>query len=168
MFSGTAYGFPDDRQVVIKNELYRTYPDDSMTYMATVEWSGTFGTEVFTQTGMSIIKFRPEEGCPSYHRDYSTEGDTWWNNPAEKQDVNLFRQVYIDNFKLTGRCFDGDGDGYTKYVNSTGCTNPDLDCNDFVAEIHPGATEVLDNGIDEDCNLTTPCGCEDPALQVYQ
>jgi hypothetical protein len=168
VFSGTAYGFPNDRLVDIKNELYKTQPDGSMTYMATLEWSGSFGKEFFTQTGMSIIKFRPGEGCPYYHRDYSTEGDTWWNIPAEKLEVKLFRQVYIEQFELTGRCFDGDGDGYSKYVNATGCTNPGLDCNDFVAEIHPGATEEPDNGIDEDCDPITPSGSEDPTMQVYQ
>lgn len=181
VFSGKAYGFPNDREVVIKNELHQTNPDGSMTYMATVEWTGSFGTEFFTQTGMSIIKFRPNEGCPYYHRDYSTEGDTWWNIPAEKQDVNLFRQVYIDRFGLTGRCFDGDGDGYTKYKNATGCRNArvgindagapedlDVDCNDFDEDIHPGSTEVPDNGIDEDCDPVTPSGSADPALQIYQ
>lgn len=169
LFAGTAYGFPDDRQVAIKNQLYNTHPEDgSMTYMATVEWSGTFGTEFFTQTGMSIIKFRPGEGCPYYHRDYSTEGDTWWNIPAEKENVNLFRNIYVERFGLSGRCFDGDGDGYTKYENATGCPNSGLDCNDFVADIHPGATEVPDNGIDEDCDPVTPSGSDDPALQIYQ
>lgn len=168
VFSGSAYGFPDDRQVVIKNELYKTDAEGEMTYMATVEWSGTFANQFFTQTGMSIIKFRPGEGCPYYHRDYSTEGDTWWNNPTEKGDVNVFRNIYIEQFGLAGRCFDGDGDGYTKYASATGCPNVGLDCNDFVATIHPGAIEVPDNGIDEDCNPVTPSGSEDPALQVYQ
>jgi hypothetical protein len=177
VFAGTAYGFPDNRQVAIKNELYNTHPEDgSMTYMATVEWSGTFGTEFFTQTGMSIIKFRPGEGCPYYHRDYSTEGDTWWNIPAEKEDVNLFRNIYVERFGLSGRCFDGDGDGYTKYKNATGCPNGrveggvdlDVDCNDFVPEINPGAIEIPDNGIDEDCDPVTPSGSDDPALQIYQ
>jgi hypothetical protein len=168
VFSGTAYGFPDDRLTTIKNELYNTHEDGSMTYMATVEWSGTFGKEFFTQTGMSIIKFHPGEGCPYYHRDYSSEGDTWWNIPAEKPDVNIFRNIYIERFLLDGRCFDGDEDGYTKYANAAGCLNPGLDCNDFVPGIHPGATEILDNGIDEDCDPVTPSGSEDPALQIYR
>jgi hypothetical protein len=117
---------------------------------------------------MSIIKFHPGEGCPYYHRDYSSEGDTWWNIPAEKPDVNIFRNIYIERFLLDGRCFDGDEDGYTKYGNAAGCLNPGLDCNDFVPGIHPGATEILDNGIDEDCDPVTPSGSEDPALQIYR
>ena len=168
VFSGSAYGFPDDRQVVIKNELYNTNPDDSMTYMATIEWSGTFGTEFFIQRGMSVLKFRPGEGCPYYHRDYYTEGDTWWNIPKEKPFVNSMRNFYINNFGLAGRCFDDDGDGYTKYGSATGCPNTGVDCNDFVPGINPGAIEWPGNGVDDDCNPLTPTGSADPALQIYQ
>jgi hypothetical protein len=56
---------------------------------------------------------------------------------------------------------DADADGY--YVSTTSsCTNPGAgytatqgingDCNDAVATIHTGATEICGNGIDEDCS----------------
>jgi hypothetical protein len=156
MFGGTAYGFPDDRDVTVRDEVVKTHPDDSMTYMATIQWSGTFGTEFFIQKGMSIVKFRPGEGCPYYHRDYYTEGDTWWNVPIWRPDISTSRTTYINIFKLTGRCFDEDGDGYTKYSAAKGCPNVGLDCNDFVFEINPGATEIPGNGIDDDCKPATP------------
>ncbi len=158
MFGGTIYGFPDDKELEIKEEVYQTYPDDSMTYMATVQWSGTFGSEYYFQTGMSIIKFQPGEGCPSYHRDYYSEGDTWFNVPGVYNTTitKICRNFYISMFDLTDRCFDEDGDGYSKYVSSTGCANRGLDCNDFVPGINPGATEILGNGIDDDCNPYTP------------
>lgn len=155
VYGGSAYGFPMDKAVTIKDELYKTHQDGSMTYMATVQWSGTFGTAFFFQKGMSIVKFRPGEGCAYYHRDYFTEGDTWWNIPIWQQEIRTSRETYIVLFGLTGRCFDEDGDGYTKYSAATGCPNPGLDCNDFVAEIHPGAMEVPGNGIDDDCNPAT-------------
>ena len=157
MFGGTPYGFPYDKALTIKDELYETAPDDSMTYIATVQWDGHFGTEYFYQRGISIIKFAPDQGCPYYHRDYWTEGDTWWNIPSLKSLIDTMRGVYIGLFGLAGRCFDDDGDGYTKYAADHGMyLTRGWDCNDFVAEINPAATEIPGNGIDDDCNSGTP------------
>jgi len=44
-------------------------------------------------------------------------------------------------------CTDNDGDGYGV---GTGCLG--IDCNDNDASINPGATEVCENGVDEDCS----------------
>lgn len=45
---------------------------------------------------------------------------------------------------------DADGDGYTK-VNPCGNGNQD-DCDDSNAAIHPGATEICGNNLDDNCN----------------
>lgn len=166
MFSGSSYGFPADRRVAVRDELFTSQPDGGMTYMATVQWSGTFGNEFFLQNGMSIVKFRPGEGCAAYQRDYYSEGDTWWNIPAFKPQVDLMRNMYISLFGLAGRCFDADADGFTKYTLSLGCPLSGLDCNDFVHEINPAAMEIPGNGIDEDCDVATPFA--DPASQDLQ
>jgi hypothetical protein len=45
-------------------------------------------------------------------------------------------------------CTDADGDGYA--VEGGGCGA--IDCDDTDAAVNPGAAEVCDNGIDDDCN----------------
>ncbi len=54
-------------------------------------------------------------------------------------------------------CTDSDGDGY--YIDAGGCTAMPFDCNDSSASIHPGATEVCENGLDENCNGVADEGC---------
>ena len=55
---------------------------------------------------------------------------------------------------------DSDADGYGSPVNmiasSGGCppgyVSDNTDCNDGNASIHPGAVEILDDGVDQDCD----------------
>jgi prepilin-type N-terminal cleavage/methylation domain-containing protein len=47
---------------------------------------------------------------------------------------------------------DNDGDGYTGTQG---------DCDDANPIVHPGAGEILDNGVDDDCNSTTPDSSQD-------
>jgi|JI10StandDraft_1071094.scaffolds.fasta_scaffold105737_2 hypothetical protein len=63
-------------------------------------------------------------------------------------------------------CTDADGDGF----HSQACTDVDCpartDCNDLLGGVHPGATEVCNNGLDDDCtggDMTCPalCSCGD-------
>jgi hypothetical protein len=50
---------------------------------------------------------------------------------------------------------DVDGDGYTV---------SDGDCDDNDPNVNPGATEILDNGKDDDCNSSTPDSSADLAI----
>ncbi|MBK7976779.1 MAG: thrombospondin type 3 repeat-containing protein [Deltaproteobacteria bacterium] len=61
----------------------------------------------------------------------------------------------------TSDCKDLDGDGYGN-PGSAQCAHPEADCNDASAAVHPGATEIPSNGIDDDCNAATPGGCSAP------
>ncbi len=147
------FGISPDMEMHIIEEVWITHPDDSMTYMATDQWYGTWeGSGAYVQPGSAVVKFRPGEGCASYQRDYFTEADTWWGVAPLQPMIAQFREQYILMFGLTDRCFDEDGDGYTKYSNSHGCANPGLDCNDYVAEINPAAEEVMGDGIDNNCD----------------
>ncbi len=62
--------------------------------------------------------------------------------------------------------YDDDGDGYggTDFILACGeaaegySTQP-LDCDDADASVNPGAAEVCNNGIDDDCTGATPDAC---------
>lgn len=47
-------------------------------------------------------------------------------------------------------CMDADNDGY----------DASIDCNDGNSAVHPGATEICDDGIDNNCNNSTDEGCQ--------
>jgi hypothetical protein len=66
---------------------------------------------------------------------------------------------------------DTDNDGYFDgTTNTTSCTRPtgykvlgelatattSIDCDDNNPDVNPGATEIVDNGIDDDCDPSTP------------
>jgi hypothetical protein len=144
--------FSSDMELQVQDELWKTHPDNSMTYMTVNRWFGSTSGGYYEQPGISIVKFRPNEGCASYQRDYFSEGDTWWGISILQGFVRAKRERGITALGLTNRCIDDDGDGYPKYSATTGCTQTALDCDDYHNGIHPGAPETPANGIDENCN----------------
>ena len=66
----------------------------------------------------------------------------------------------VDCDDLDCACFDLDGDGYGD-PGCPCCVYPERDCDDTDPEIYPGAEEICDDGLDNNCNDLTDC--EDPA-----
>ncbi len=150
------FAWSSDMELIIYDEVWETHPDDSMTYMLLNKWFGSTAAGYYEQPGISIVKFRPGEGCASYQRDFFSEGDTYWGMGFSQAMVSDNRNTVITELGLTGKCVDDDGDGYTKYEAATGCANEGLDCDDYHADVNPGATEIPGNGIDDDCDPGTP------------
>jgi hypothetical protein len=102
----------------------------------------------------STMASNPGEG---YTLVPGTEGDCDDADSAVYQTVNAF--------------VDADNDGYATSASSTAmcigaslpagyiATSLGLDCNDAANGIHPGASEICGNNIDEDCDGTADDGC---------
>lgn len=149
------FDWSSDMELRVLDEIWETHPDDSMTYMVVNLWFGNTDAGYYEQPGISIVKFRPGEGCAAYQRDYFSEGDTWWGMSFAQQLVRDNRETTLQQLQLTGRCVDDDGDGFPKYGALQGCPQAELDCNDYSADINPGVMEIPDNGIDDNCDGAT-------------
>ena len=62
-------------------------------------------------------------------------------------------------------CIDTDGDGYG-LLGSAHCTYPGVDCDDSDPAVNPGVTEIPENGIDDDCDESTPSGCKGQTIAL--
>lgn len=72
-------------------------------------------------------------------------------NICDYCDVNKYFYYRCSHVSCPGvTCTDADKDGYGK-AGSSGCLKAGVDCSDSSAVIHPSASEVCGNGIDEDC-----------------
>jgi hypothetical protein len=57
-------------------------------------------------------------------------------------------------------CTDKDGDGFGIYGQNEGCIYEKLDCNDLNSLINPGANEICENSLDDNCNEEIDEDCE--------
>ena len=82
---------------------------------------------------------------------YAKSDNTW-----EALEIN---SNALDAHLRHGDAVDMDGDGY--YNQDNGCS--ETDCDDTDAAVNPGAEEICDNGIDDNCNGETDENCAQPA-----
>ena len=122
--------------------------------------------------GALTVQVLAEDGDVDFDSDGFTrvEGDCDDNNSSvnpnaqelcDGVDNNCDGQ--IDEGLKTTFYEDADGDGYgNPQVTTKACSQPsgyvsnNTDCDDTNAAVNPGATEIKKNGIDDDCNASTP------------
>lgn len=107
---------------------------------------------------------------------------------ACNNDIGVAQTAKCDGILQKGEetvddAFDADGDGY-RDGNNADCASyypaSDLDCDDADPDVHPGATEIPCNTVDEDCDGETPdsedldgdgvtscTDCDDTSATVY-
>ena len=67
--------------------------------------------------------------------------------------AGLYREMYFEcGGFLPPECNDADGDGYGSPGDPSCASGSETDCNDGNDAIHPGAVEVLCDGVDQNCN----------------
>lgn len=99
----------------------------------------TFGAGVLPTNGINSIHLTTHEGHA-----FSTGVNSPTNYAGATGSINV-------------GCLDGDGDGYGN-PGSPACPNGSaVDCNDADQDINPGADELCDDGVDNNCDELTDC-----------
>jgi hypothetical protein len=77
--------------------------------------------------------------------------DMDFNGKVDFYDLAVFAQYWLLVDLDSAICADFDGDGYG-WPGSYCCLHPEPDCNDADQAVHPYATEICNNGKDDDCD----------------
>jgi len=112
----------------------------------TINWAPVFAYDDFTFAPGAL----PTNGTNSLQiTNFTTH--TFTTGP------NTPKNYAGDSATVDASCTDTDGDGYGN-PGLPSCPNGSAtDCNNDNAAIHPGATELCTDGLDNDCNALTDC-----------
>jgi len=93
---------------------------------------------------------------------FYTWSASWFGSPFDKNNSTAFphvtETVSTNQFEVyvVPACQDADGDGYEDSACNTDPTQGGGDCDDTDTSVNPGMTEIPYNGIDDDCEVSTP------------
>ena len=124
--------------------------------------SDTYGTSAGTTTVLSVFASCLAGGASSTSDDCDDSVGTVF--PGATEIVGDGFDQDCNGFDAIACILDSDGDGYGTVAGTSstvtaaltcaagGASTSSDDCNDTVISIYPGATELIDDGIDQDCN----------------
>ncbi|MBI5118541.1 putative metal-binding motif-containing protein, partial [Candidatus Poribacteria bacterium] len=106
-----------------------------------------------------ILLSAPAPSAPGFY----TWTAAWFGSPYDRTNRNVFphveERVATNQFEVVTPppvCADSDQDGYQDIACNADVTKGGGDCNDKNPAISPGVGEIAYNGIDDDCNTSTP------------
>jgi hypothetical protein len=110
--------------------------------------------------GDAAIHPTASEVCDAGNTDEDCDGLV--NDADPSMDPLTSTRWYVDA--------DGDGFGSSSDAGVLSCANPSTptvvrvlsstDCNDAASSVHPGATEIVGDGVDQDCDGNDRCYCD--------
>ena len=128
---------------------YEFYVSDNTANWGHTVVSGTFPAGTSEQE----VSFPPQTG--RYIRLVALSSQPY-------SEVTVIRELNVIGAKINSSCQDNDNDGYDNCnARETGDDGKAIDCDDNNSDIHPNATEVCGNNIDDDCDGNIDENCDD-------
>jgi len=121
-------------------------------------------TRIATTTGVSgsgVLAKLQFIGLSAGSSTITFSNDMLYNNESSPQQIVHDVSQGVVDVLASLTCDDDDTDGYGECpsCDQPACTNNGNDCDDTNDTIHPGATEICGNGVDDDCDGSTDEGC---------